>query len=99
MSTSISSKRAAGFSLRGLGGKVWRRALRPNLRASKLSMKNLDRLGRENASDGRTLVVYSEFDHERYFPNTVTLPERKNDTHHYYDDLRAVADESFDVVL
>jgi SAM-dependent methyltransferase len=67
--------------------------------SAKLSMKNLERLGRDNASDGLTLVVHSEFKHEPFFPNTVMLPQRMNDTHLYFDDLRAIEDNSYDVVL
>lgn len=65
----------------------------------KLSQDNLEAMGRENQSNNKTLIVYSEFDHASFFPNCDELPQRTNETEPYYDDLAAIADESYEVIL
>jgi SAM-dependent methyltransferase len=79
--------------------KAWHKLFTFRLISRKLSQDNLERMGRDNATDAPTLVIYSEFDHQPFYPNRVELPNRKTGTSHYYDDLAAIASESFDAIL
>ncbi len=65
----------------------------------KLSMSNLIRLGKDNATDDKTLVVYVEFPHEKYFPNRVELEELKTGTDKYYNLLAGIPSDTYKCIL
>lgn len=85
--------------------KVRNKAYRYLLFKKKLSTKNLERLCSENKTNQRTLVVHSEdVPFAADFPNNYTVTKRLDvecDLHMdlYYEDLKKLTSNSFEVVL
>jgi SAM-dependent methyltransferase len=84
---------------------LWMKLTRYSFLKKKLSTRNLERLCRESATDGRTLVVHSEdVDYKPYFPNAFAVTKRRNkpaDLHVdlYYTELATIESSSYEVIL
>ncbi len=84
---------------------LWTTLTRYSFLRRKRSTRNIERLCREFATTRRTLVVHSEdVDYRPFFPNAFSVtkrPDKPADLHVdlYYNDLRNIQDESYEVIL
>jgi SAM-dependent methyltransferase len=87
----------------GIRESKWRRLARRRFRKKKVSRVNIEKLCQEYATELPTLLIHESIEYRRYFPNSFTVSKRpdKNVDRHvdiFYEDLRAIASESYEVI-